>query len=302
MKLFLRRQTMTLQLHPTIQKWRERLYDRQNGRQRPVSTIFWIAKDRSKLNPWLDRVALLGFFLSIATLVTGSSNVPILLVMWICQRSLMAVGGPFYAYGWEPQLAELNFHMLFLVPLISLDPLGTTCPPSPIVMFTIRWYLCRIMLGAGLIKIKSRDPKWRWPQLSAMDYFYETQPIPNPLSKYFHWMPHWCHRGEVMVNHFVELIAPLLLLLPSISARRWGGIIQIAFQAVLVTSGNLSFLNWLTAVPAIACLDDGILGPLLFSQSWQEKAVQAASCHGTDTPDLFAVYYLVFSSRSLVSR
>lgn len=132
------------------------------------------------------------------------------------------------------------------------------------------------MLGAGLIKVKSRDSKWRWPRLSAMDYFYETQPVPNPLSRYFHWMPHRWHQFEVMVNHFVELIAPLLLLLPSTSARRWGGSIQIAFQALLVTSGNLSFLNWLTAVPAIACLDDGIVGPMFFSREWRDKAAQAA--------------------------
>lgn len=64
---------------------------------------------------------------------------------------------------------------------------------------------------------------------------------------------------KVWINHFVELVAPFLLLLPF---RRWritGGLIQIIFQLTLITSGNLSFLNWLTIVPAIICLDDVFL-------------------------------------------
>lgn len=94
-----------------------------------------------------------------------------------------------------------------------------------------------------------------------MNYFYETQPIPNPLSRYFHWMPPLWHKVEVLINHFVELVAPWLLVVPGLPVplRRAGGIIQLIFQSVLVTSGNLSFLNWLTMVPAIMCFDDALL-------------------------------------------
>lgn len=31
-------------------------------------------------------------------------------------------------------------------------------------------------------------------------------------------------------------------------------------QVVLIVSGNLSFLNWLTIVPSLACFDDATLG------------------------------------------
>jgi hypothetical protein len=37
----------------------------------------------------------------------------------------------------------------------------------------------------------------------------------------------------------------------------------VIFQATLILSGNLAFLNWLTIVPALACFDDGFLGRLL---------------------------------------
>jgi lipase maturation factor 1 len=132
------------------------------------------------------------------------------------------------------------------------------------------------MMGAGLIKFRSGDKKWK--DLTAMNYFYETQPVPNPLTRYMHWMsPAW-HKIEVLFNHFVEVVAPWFFILPGVpvAVRRTGGIIQLAFQSVLIASGNLSFLNWLTMVPAIMCLDDAFLGRF-FSPLTQSAARSAAS-------------------------
>ena len=33
----------------------------------------------------------------------------------------------------------------------------------------------------------------------------ETQPLPNPLSSWFHWLPRPLHRAEVAGNHAVQL-------------------------------------------------------------------------------------------------
>ena len=62
-----------------------------------------------------------------------------------------------------------------------------------------------------------------------MNYHYETQPVPNPLSYYLHHTPPAIHAMETAGNHFVELIAPLLLLMPRPFTIA-GGLIQIAFQ------------------------------------------------------------------------
>ena len=159
---------------------------------------------------------------------------------------------------------------------MSLDPVPLHhSPPSSIVIYAVRCYLFRIMMGAGLIKLRSHDPKWKWPEFSTMNYFYETQPVPNPLSRYFHFLPAKWHQFEVLMNHFVELVAPWLLLIPICGFRRAGGWIQIMFQLVLITSGNLSFLNWLTMVPAILCLDDEVWAHL-FSVTWQQRAIEAS--------------------------
>ena len=65
-------------------------------------------------------------------------------------------------------------------------PRRRTC----VVIWLWRWMLFRLMFGAGLIKLRG-DSCWR--DLTCLDYYFETQPMPNPLSWYFHWMPRCVH-------------------------------------------------------------------------------------------------------------
>ncbi|XP_030653656.1 lipase maturation factor 1-like [Nomascus leucogenys] len=87
----------------------------------------------------------------------------------------------------------------------------------------------------------------------------QTQPVPNSVAYYLHHSPWWFHRVETLSNHFIELLVPFFLFLGR-RARIIHGVLQILFQAVLIISGNLSFLNWLTMVPSLACFDDATLG------------------------------------------
>ncbi len=66
-----------------------------------------------------------------------------------------------------------------------------------------------------------------------MNYHYETQPVPNPLSYFMHKEPELVHKFEVLSNHFIELIAPFLILLPFRPLRIIGGLIQILFQVFI---------------------------------------------------------------------
>ena len=78
----------------------------------------------------------------------------------------------------------------------------------------------------GLIKLRG-DPCWR--DMTCLDYHYETQPMPNPLSWYFHWGPEWTHHAGVWFNHFAELVVPFGYFLPQPIASI-AGIITIVFQ------------------------------------------------------------------------
>ena len=199
-----------------------------------------------------------GLVLSLC-LLCGLANVPLLFTLWFLYLSYVHVGRTFYGYGWEILLLETGFLAIFLAPTLHGGPFARRTPPSPIVIWLLRWLLFRLMFGAGLIKLRG-DPCWR--DLTCMFFHYETQPVPNPLSWYFHHLPLWFHRVEVVFNHLVELIAPLFVFGPR-RARHVAGAAIVAFQVLLILSGNLSFLNWLTIAVAVACFDDGFLGRLL---------------------------------------
>jgi len=107
-----------------------------------------------------------------------------------------------------------------------------------------------------------------------MEYHYETQPIPNPISYYLHQNPIIFHKFEVIINHFIELIVPFLCFGPWRFIRHIGGTLQICFQILLILSGNLSVLNWITIVPALWCLDDSyLLYKYIFKQNISIKII-----------------------------
>jgi hypothetical protein len=66
----------------------------------------------------------------------------------------------------------------------------------------------------------------------------------------------------VWFNWLAEIAAPLFVFGPRVG-RHIAGILIILFQLNLVLSGNLSFLNWLTIVPSLACFDDGFWSKIL---------------------------------------
>ncbi|XP_073345914.1 lipase maturation factor 1 [Pagrus major] len=231
-------------------------------------SILWLL-DWSDMDANLDGIALVGMALSAFVLVTGMANMVIMGALWVLYHSLVNVGQLWYSFGWESQLLETGFLAIFLCPVWTLSQVPRNCPPSLICMWTFRWLIVRIMLGAGLIKIRG-DKCWR--DLTCMDYHYETQPVPNPMSYYMHRSPWWFHRFETLSNHLIELIFPFFTFL----GRRMcmvNGAVQILFQVVLIVSGNLSFLNWLTIVPSLACFDDASLGFLFHSRGGAKQAV-----------------------------
>ena len=116
------------------------------------------------------------------------------------------------------------------------------------MLLLFRWLAFRVELGAGLIKLRG-DPCWR--DLTCMDYHHETQPMPNPLSWYFHRLPRAFHRAEVLGNFVAQLGAPFLLFLPQPIAGARRACSWSATQAYLVLSGNYAWLNVLTMVIAV---------------------------------------------------
>jgi Lipase maturation factor len=215
---------------------------------RALPSIFWLASGGGALRA----AGWVGAALSAAVLC-GYANAPMLAALCALQISISNAGQSFYAFGWEIQLVETLFLCALLCPLVDARPFPRRAPP-PVALWLLRWLAVRIMWGAGLIKLRG-DPCWR--DLTCLDFHFETQPIPSPASAWFHALPPLAHEIGVAFNHVVELGAPFLVFGPR-RARTVAGALMAALQLVLIASGNLSYLNWLTLIPIAACFDDGV--------------------------------------------
>jgi hypothetical protein len=190
-----------------------------------------------------------GCLLSAALVAGAADRIPLWAamawwaVLWAFYLSIVNVGQTWYGFGWESLLLETGFLAVFL---------GNerTAPPV-LVLWLLRWVLFRVEFGAGLIKLRG-DECWR--KLTCLYYHHETQPMPGPLSWFFHHLPKPLHRVEVAANHVTQLVVPVLLFTPQPVASAAAGLIGLT-QLWLVLSGNFSWLNWITIVLAVSAVD-----------------------------------------------
>ena len=169
-------------------------------------------------------------------------------VLWASYLSIVNVGQVWYGFGWETLLLEAGFLAIFFGP--------PDAAPTAVMLVLVRWLLFRVEFGAGLIKLRG-DPCWR--NLTCLQYHHETQPLPGPLSWWFHHLPAPLHRVEVAANHVTQLVVPFLLFTPQPVAGIAAAVI-IVTQLWLMVSGNFSWLNAVTITLALPALGDGVLG------------------------------------------
>lgn len=162
---------------------------------------------------------------------------------WVLYLSIVQVGQVWYGFGWESLLLETGFLAVFL---------GTGDTAAPVlVLWLLRWLLFRVEFGAGLIKMRG-DACWR--ELTCLYFHHETQPMPGPLSWFFHHLPRPVHRIEAAANHVTQLLVPFLLFTPQPVASAAAGLMVLT-QLWLVLSGNFAWLNWLTITLALSAID-----------------------------------------------
>ena len=210
---------------------------------------------------WSDRffagVCWTGIALSAAALLGLADRLPLAgwtalwLVLWALYLSIVNVGQVWYGFGWETLLLEVGFLVAFLGP-------AHVAPPT-LGLWLVRWLLFRLELGAGLIKMRG-DRCWR--DLTCLAYHHETQPMPNPLSWWFHRLSPPLHKVETLANHGTQLVVVWGLLLP----QPFCGVaaaVMVVTQGYLLVSGNFAWLNALTLVLALSLLDGRWLSAVL---------------------------------------
>ncbi len=227
------------------------------------------------------------------------------LALWLGYMSIVSIGQTFYGFGWEMLLLEAAFLAAFL---------GSAAEPPPTVVIVLMWWLVfRLEFGAGMIKIRGGR---EWRDLTALIYHHETQPMPGPLSRQAHLLPRWFHKGEVIGNHFAQLVVPWFLFAPLLGLWMPGPVpaligavaagIVIATQLWLILTGNFAWLNWATVVLAFSAIGlPGIGSPVAPPLQDPPWTVDGMPLPWLLVTSAVGVLYLVLSRpavRNLVAR
>jgi predicted DCC family thiol-disulfide oxidoreductase YuxK len=182
---------------------------------------------------------------------------PMLILAFVLHLSLWAVMPVFGNIQPDALILEVGLLAIFLT------------AGSRIIIWLFRWLLFRFMLLSGLVKLLTHDTSWA--QLTALNFHYETQPLPTPLAWYAHQLPEWFQQLSVLSMFGIELLLPWLIFMP----RRlrfvaaWGFLV---LQALIILTGNFYFLNLLTIFLCLFLFDDQALAGLLparIAEGWR---------------------------------
>lgn len=207
--------------------------------------------------------ALLSFFL-----IAGIAITPVLIVLWLFYLSLFTVGQVFTSYQWDILLLEVGFLAIFLT------------NRSAIILWLFRWLLFRLIFLSGAVKLLSGDAAWR--NFTALNFHFETQPLPNMLAWYAHQLPEWFQRTSVGAMFFVQLVVPFFIFAPR--RFRFFAAFSIAFlEFLILLTGNYTFFNILTISLCIFLLDDTFLRRVVPRSLFRRIFLQARSRFATSS-------------------
>ncbi|NIR48753.1 lipase maturation factor family protein [candidate division KSB1 bacterium] len=213
-----------------------------------VPSLFWF----NPSDAFLD-VLCGGGVLSSILLIVGFLPRLSLLLLWLLYLSLVVIGQNFLSFQWDVLLLETGFLAIFFAPKGLWPRLSNKSQPSVLALWLLRVLLFKLMLQSGLVKLMSGDPTWR--NLTALNFHYETQPLPTWIGWYAHQLPEVFGKVSVAIMFVIELVVAFLIFSP----RKWrhgsAGIL-IGFQILIILTGNYCFFNLLTINLSLLLLDD----------------------------------------------
>ena len=139
-------------------------------------------------------------------------------LLWLFYLSLVVGGQDFLGFQWDSLLLEAGLLAVLLAPWgIWLG--RARDDPWAFTIWLVRWLVFRLMFLSGVVKLASQDPAWsKW---KALEYHYQTQPLPTWTSWYIHQMPPWFHGLSVGLMFFAELVAPFFVVGPEADPIGW---------------------------------------------------------------------------------
>jgi lipase maturation factor 1 len=212
-----------------------------------LPTLLWLDSSDRALHLLCGGGMAVGIVL-IAGILPGLSSA----LLWLFYLSLVVAGQVFLGYQWDSLLLEAGLLAVLLAPWgFRLGRAGDQ--PWAFAVWLFRWLLFRLVFLSGVVKLASRDPVWwNW---TALEYHYQTQPLPCWTSWYIHQMPSWFHWLSVGFMFYAELIAPFFVFGPR-PVRLAGCASLVLLQVLIAATGNYGFFNVLAVVLCLALLED----------------------------------------------
>ncbi len=214
-------------------------------------SLFWIT---GTSNMALLACCVLGMLLSLL-LLFGRWERGTLILLFLLYLSLFHAGQIFTNFQWDTLLLEAGFLAIFLVGGGNL-----------LLIFLFDWLLFRLRFMSGVFKLVSADPSWSG--LTALNHYFETQPLPHIGAWYAHQLPELLLKSGVALTLFSELLVPFLIFFPQ-RYRYLAAGITIVMQLLIIATSNHNFINLLTITLCLFLLHDDLLKRLLPSSLLQ---------------------------------
>ena len=229
-------------------------------------TAYWLAPTFAWISPtdgFLFALCGAGVALSIL-LALGFVPIACCVGLWALYLSVSIPCQEFLWFQWDSLLLEAGFLAMFLAPWRVRSHPRTDPPPSRAALWLSRWLLFRLTLSSAIVKIASGDPAWR--NFRALEFHFETQPIPAWTSYHAHHLPDTVLRAATLETLLIEGLAPFLIFAPR-RIRFMGAALIAGLQVSIMATGNYAFFNWLTLALCVLLLDDGV-----WPRRWRDAA------------------------------
>jgi hypothetical protein len=215
---------------------------------------YWALPSLAWLSPGLEILnTLVGIGVAASLLALLGVLQPLcFLILWAIMLSLCVAGRDFYSFQWDALLIEVGFLAVFLSPW-RLRPNFSACEPPRLARFLAVALLFRLMFSSGVVKLSSGDPTWR--NLTALEFHFFTQPLPNPVAWFTQQLPAEILVASCALMFVVELVLPFAFFLPR-NPRLLAAWSTIALQAGIALTGNFAFFNLLSTALCLFLLDD----------------------------------------------
>ena len=199
-------------------------------------SLFWLHLDDLSLVVSCLVGALGGLLISF-----GVARGALLLVCYLLYLSLFSVGQAFMHFQWD----------LLLLETLAIALLVVLHHRSGAVM--MRVLLFKFMFLSGCVKLLSGDQNW-W-SLSALNFHFETQPLPTPLAWWAHHLPDLMLSTGVAATLVIELCFPFLIFAPR-RPRLLAAAGFLALELLIGITGNYNFFNLLTIALCLFMIDE----------------------------------------------